>query len=245
MSFRSIIKPEKTKRKIPKIIHQIWIGTRPVPYEWTDTWKQFCKKHKWVHMLWTNEEVEKFKLVNQKCFDKAKSYQQKSDILRYEIMYKYGGIYLDADMLWLGKNISEYLPLDKGDFIGVQEPYSDYYPTIGRPYLANGFFCCIPKHIILKNCIDSLPKRIGLSNKAFITTGPGLFNESAKNYPITVIPEDWVFPVNFKNVISGDPELYRSKTLIFTKSGFEIPGKITIADWPNILKNYLTRLLYV
>lgn len=215
MSFKSIVRPGKHKNKIPKIIHQIWIGSRPVPYEWLNTWGEFCKKYKWEHKIWTNEELAKFNLKNKEEFDKAKSYQQKSDILRYEIMYKYGGVYLDADMIWLGKNIAAYLPLNSANFIGVQEPYSTFYPTIGRPYLANGFFCCSPRHIIMRKCIDNLPKRSGLSAKAFITTGPGLFNESAKDHVITIVPEDWVFPVNFKNIVSGNPELYKSLSCSF------------------------------
>lgn len=228
--------------KIPKIIHQIWIGPRLVPMEWISTWKKFCKKYNWTHYLWTNKEVESFKLINKKHFDNAKSWQQKSDILRYEILYKYGGIYLDADMIWLNLNLEKYLPLDTANFIGVQEPYSSFYSTIGQPYLANGFICCTKNHIIMKKCITLLPKRLGLSTKAFITTGPGLLNEAVRPYSITLIPEKWVFPVNFKNILTGDYKNFIGKGLIFTKSGFEIPEKM---DYKTFINTMINRLIYV
>lgn len=34
----------------------------------------------------------------QKAFDAAKNYGEKSDILRYEILFVYGGVYADVDV---------------------------------------------------------------------------------------------------------------------------------------------------
>lgn len=241
----NIKKPNKTHSTIPKIIHQIWIGTRPPPLIWINTWIKFCKKFKWQHMLWDNNAVAKIKLINKKEFDNATSFQQKSDILRYEIMYKYGGIYLDADMVWLGKNISLYLPLDSSNFIGVQEPLSSFYSILGEPFLANGFFCCTKKHIIMKKCIKLLPSSFKKYKKAFLSTGPRLLNEVVKNYPIDLIPLSWVFPVNFKNINTGSYKEFLHKGLIFTNSGFTIHEKLNILEMPKILNNYINRLLYV
>lgn len=242
--IKNIVPPPKNIG-IPKILHQIWIGTRPVPYVWTDTWKEFCKKYGWKHMLWTNKEVAEFKLKNQASFDKSVSYQKKSDILRYEIMYKYGGMYLDADMIWLGKDLGKYMPFTTSNFIGVQEPFSEMYSVLGRPYLANGFFCCSKNHVIMKKCIRFLPARDKKYNKTFISTGPGLLNSAVQDYPITLLPENWVFPVSFKNLSTGDYNLYMKKSLIFTKSGYELPEKIDFKKLPEIVKLYFYRIAFM
>ena len=33
-------------QKIEKIIHQVWIGPKPVPYKWINTFKKFVKNNK-------------------------------------------------------------------------------------------------------------------------------------------------------------------------------------------------------
>ena len=83
--------------RIPKIIHQIWLGSK-LPeqyYIWQQTW---IKNHPdWQYILWTDAEIEKLNLVNKRLYNACKSYGAKSDIARYEILYRYGGLYVDCD----------------------------------------------------------------------------------------------------------------------------------------------------
>ena len=219
----------KKYKPIPKIIHQIWIGTKPRPKEWMDTWSEgFCKKYKWKYMLWDNEAVEKMSIKNIQEFNNATSFQQKSDILRYEILYRYGGFYLDADMIWMKESFETHMSLKDG-FIGVKEPYSLAYDTIKSPYLANGFFGCAKGHDILKMCIKKLPGFFAKGGRAWQTTGPVLLSFCV-NIPITVLPTCWIFPESFKQLSNGDPKLYYHKALVFTKSGFSYPG-MTLLDY--------------
>lgn len=51
-----------------------------------------------MQRLWTSETVAKLKLYNQEAFDHASNYGEQSDILRYELLYLYGGVYVDTDM---------------------------------------------------------------------------------------------------------------------------------------------------
>lgn len=82
----------------PKIIHQVWVGPNPIP-ENEQLWIQGWKDHNptWEHRLWTDKEVESEKLVNTYAYSTATSYSERSDVLRYELIYKYGGLYLDTD----------------------------------------------------------------------------------------------------------------------------------------------------
>ena len=52
----------------------------------------------WEYKLWTDETVKEITLINQELFDKAKNYGEKSDILKWELVYRFGGVYIDTDM---------------------------------------------------------------------------------------------------------------------------------------------------
>lgn len=95
---------------IPKVVHQIWIGEREPPCVWLDTWRvDFMGSEAgkgWQYKLWDNETVAGFKdMINQDLFELERYPQCRADLLRLEILYKYGGVYIDADCYWLGKRL--------------------------------------------------------------------------------------------------------------------------------------------
>ena len=62
---------------------------------WQQSWIKYHPG--WQYILWTDEEIEKLNLVNKPLYRACKSYGAKSDIARYEILYRYGGLYVDCD----------------------------------------------------------------------------------------------------------------------------------------------------
>jgi mannosyltransferase OCH1-like enzyme len=83
---------------IEHIIHQIWLGS-PFPAEYAD-WQASWKRHHptWEYRLWTDEDLATFPLYNRDMYEAAENYGEKSDIARYEILYQYGGLYIDTDV---------------------------------------------------------------------------------------------------------------------------------------------------
>lgn len=219
------MEPAKKYGDIPKLIHAIWLGEFQAPIEWLETWKPFCEKYNWKFKLWNDVDIKNLKLVNEKQFNESKSYQQKSDIARYEILYRFGGMYIDCDMIYLGNDIEKIIPLDSKMFIGVCEsPSPSLNKTIGSPCIANGFMICPPGHAIMKRCIDAIPSRVLMNTEhTFIKTGPSLLNACVKE-PIVVLPDLYCFPLDFHfahNV--DDPKKFKYKSIIFTYNGFEYP----------------------
>lgn len=236
---------ESEIKPIPKIIHQIWLGPFDPPTTWTSKWQDFCDKYDWTYMFWNDSKIEEFKLTNKKEFDKAVSYQEKADIARYEIVYRYGGLYLDCDMIWLETDIQKYIPFDSANFIGVQEYPSMSLHKIQAPYLSNGFFAATVGNIILKRCIDEIPKRVKLSfskYETFMKTGPTLLNKNVKE-PIVVLPYNYVFPMDFHYKTNiEDPMVFKDKAIIFTYNGkeyghFKKLEKFETKQWYNKLSN--------
>ena len=84
--------------KIPKIIHQVWLGG-VVPECFKDLMQSWINSHLdgWQYILWTDKEAEDFQMHSREFYDQADNYGVKSDILKMEVIYKYGGVYIDTD----------------------------------------------------------------------------------------------------------------------------------------------------
>ena len=82
---------------VPKIIHQIWIGPKPAPINLMNTWKE--KHPDFEYIFWNEEEFKKRNMVFecQNRINEIEEYCGKTDIMRWEILYRFGGIYVDAD----------------------------------------------------------------------------------------------------------------------------------------------------
>jgi mannosyltransferase OCH1-like enzyme len=84
--------------KIEKIIHQVWIGNLKAPELWMDSWKE--KNPKWKYIRWDNENIFS---RDWKCQKQIDYYRERSmwhgiaDIVRYEILFEFGGIMPGAD----------------------------------------------------------------------------------------------------------------------------------------------------
>lgn len=84
------------KQSIPKVFHQVWIGNKPLSskaIQYRNSWMTYHPK--WEMKLWTEDNMPHFK--NQDLYRQTKTLAGKVDIARYELIYKYGGIFIDID----------------------------------------------------------------------------------------------------------------------------------------------------
>ena len=99
-----------------RIIHQIWIGPKPAPEEWMQTWKD--KHSTWKIVRWDNEKVKNYSFVNQKLIDEYIShgiYHGAADIIGYQALYDYGGFVSQADSICL-RPIDELMNIEEDCF---------------------------------------------------------------------------------------------------------------------------------
>ncbi len=104
---------------IPKLFHQIWLGDKPIP----DSFKQWSGRWLALNGGWPHGAVDRRsspRSHQQKQFDAADKMAAKSDILRYEVIARHGGIYIDSDFEPL-RPIEELL-------VGVNCFYGDERP---------------------------------------------------------------------------------------------------------------------
>lgn len=88
--------------KIPKSIHQIWLGPKPVPPHLEELSKSFRKLHPdWEYHVWTDEKIGALDFEMKELFYSSASFQENSekriDILRAEILDRFGGAVVDLD----------------------------------------------------------------------------------------------------------------------------------------------------
>jgi len=173
---------------IPKKIHQTWLGSK-IPDRYNriiNTWIE--KNPDWEYKLWGDDDVEGFNLENIDQFNKIKNLGAKTDIFRYEILYRYGGLYIDTDFECLN-SFNDLIYLDLFSGTGhVTEPES-----------FNGLIACKPGHKLIRNLIDDI-KVISTNdfNQIITLTGPGYFSNKLFEY-IKNNPEEKnvVFPTTF------------------------------------------------
>lgn len=90
---------DSTINNIPKIIHYCWFGGNEMPQEYIDymeSWKRFCPEYKIMRWDENNYDITK----NKYMYDayKEKKWAFVSDYARLDVLYNYGGIYLDTDV---------------------------------------------------------------------------------------------------------------------------------------------------
>lgn len=97
--------------RIPKTIHYIWLGTRPLDntsLKCMATWKKFLPDYDVIK--WGDEECAEIIAGNKyatQALD-AKKYAFVSDYIRVYILYHFGGIYMDTDVQ-IFKNLDCFL----------------------------------------------------------------------------------------------------------------------------------------
>lgn len=85
--------------KIPKIIHYCWVGGNPKPQSvlyCIESWKRCCPDYEIREWNETNYDFTKNEYMRQAY--EAKKWGFVPDYARLDIVYEYGGIYLDTDV---------------------------------------------------------------------------------------------------------------------------------------------------
>lgn len=176
------------KPKIPKIIHQIWVGSEfPKKFKaWQQSW---IEKHPdWEYRLWTDDDLKSLKqLYGTTHFAKARDYGEQANILRYAILHEYGGVYLDTDCACVR-------PLDE-----LHHQY-DFYTSMAsidcETVVNNAVIGAVPGHPILKACLD----RIVIDKKTdqlFLRAGAQYFTKIVRDAIEEAQGNNVVLPAGF------------------------------------------------
>ena len=159
--------------RIPKIIHQIWVGPKPIPEhykKWRAGWEKMTG---WTYKLWTDKDVEKLSMINRDRYENEKNMGARSDILRMEILYQYGGLYVDTDFECIQPQLFDIVH-HSVDF------YCSLHPLDCKGFsLNNAIVGSIPRHPIVYALLQRIKNMTAEDvQSGVVKRGPGLFTKT-------------------------------------------------------------------
>ena len=176
------------KYQIPKIIHQLW-NDKFVPRPVVPYIKTWLNKHpKWNYWFWTRESQERFLIEKYPAYSSIyENYRldiEKSDMIRFLILYEFGGVYADLD-------IEVVKPLDdiiKGKpclMVASSKEVATIFLETNETYITNNaLIACRPGHPLLKLVLNSFHKGKNSTTGQDVmkSTGPLFLDSVVKNY---------------------------------------------------------------
>ena len=221
---------------IPKKIHQIWLGPLESPIKAMDSWRILHPD--WEYFLWTEANMPSLK--NQQVFDDSDNYPQKSDILRYELLVKHGGIFVDADEYCI-KPIDDLLGGLNDQGIEVFAAYEGRKQD--QELIANGVLGCQQGSAFMQKMVDEID--ISSAKPAWEMVGPRYLTNMLEKYSPkkAVLRSKVFFPIHHRQKskrkisvqeLKKDPEIY----------GIQLWGSTNCAYKPSLFKNPVQFLRY-
>ena len=189
--------------KIPKIIHQTWKNPQ-VPKKWIPLVKKVQELNpEWEYRLWTDEDNDRF--VSEEFPDFQPTYQgfsrpiMRADVIRYLIMYRLGGVYLDLDYEVLQ-------PFDFGDHSLILPLNRSRKSGDPQDELGNCIFASTPGHPFWQDVISDLeqnPPVVTDYPQIYEATGPSfltrIYKENKDKYPHIWLPDKPLYHPPFPN----------------------------------------------
>lgn len=202
----------------PKIIHQVWVGDKPAPTKWMNTWKE--KHPGWKYILWNNEKIGQFNFKNKKHIDyfwKKRVWHGVADVARYEILYAFGGIMPGADSECLN-------PVDELFKEEDHDAYAIYSNEKLRPGFISPLYGCSKENQFAKILIEELYNKKEMRFVPWIETGNMFMKHTLEKTGykrIKIFPSHYFIPEHFWGY------KYKGKGKIYARH-----------HWGTTLKNY-------
>ncbi|XP_064637904.1 uncharacterized protein LOC135494083 [Lineus longissimus] len=183
------IRPWKVIPRISKIIHQTWKNSSipSMAKNWVKKWLRINPG--WEYWFWSDDDCRTFiktKFPNYlQLYDGYDKSIQKADVIRYFILYEYGGIYADLDV----EPLRPLHPItEKFPCVLSQEP--DEHAKLLRPQFlnefnqlaCNAFMACRPHHPFFDYVIQNLESAQKESNITLFRTGPAMISTVHAKY---------------------------------------------------------------
>lgn len=168
---------------IPKTIHYCWFGKTkkdPLIERCIDSWKKHCPDYAIVEWNENNFDVYSHPFTDFAYSEKKWAFV--SDYARFKILYEYGGIYLDTDMLLL-KNLDILL---KNKFFTAYEKGN---------FLSCGAIGAEKGHKLIQKCLNHYDTHQStfIPVPKILTANYTLLDDHSKK-EVTIYPTEYFYP---------------------------------------------------
>lgn len=227
-----------------RVIHRFWGGELAMPQEYREYGQMWQALNQgWVVKDWTWSDISVMQWINQPVMDHirihggnseiahtadAARWTQFADVLGYELVWRFGGVYINCDMEPL-RPLSHLGMSPHGAYACVEVPNLNYGPYAGRDAINNGFMAGPAFHTFFKSCIDILPERFFSSHRGqamHLVTGPALISQMWYDNPsnLVVLPQNTFNYAPLTSIpVGGDAATFR-------EGAFEA-GAVALHHW--------------
>jgi inositol phosphorylceramide mannosyltransferase catalytic subunit len=166
---------------IPRVFHQIWVGPDPFPDEFLP-YQQSWLEHNpgWQLRLWTEDTLPEH-ARRPEIFEQLRNPAERSDILRFELLWQHGGIYTDCDFECL-RPIEPLLD-EVRFFAGYRKP----------GHLSNAILGATPHHPLVDRALDQIRPRTTYGTLDKDGTGPTFLDRLIATDPTATLFDHTVF----------------------------------------------------
>ena len=175
-----------------KLIHQFWVGPA-MPEAFATFAAGWRRLHPdWEYRLWGDGDLPP--LRNRSLYDRAEELcpgfagQLRSDVVRYELLLEYGGVWVDTDFECF-KPIDDLL--EDVDCFAAWELQDDV--------ANNAILGCEPGNAFMARLVENLPASVlsGRSKRPSKISGPHYLTAQYRGHEaeLTVFPQAWFYAV--------------------------------------------------
>lgn len=84
--------------RIPRTIHRVWLGERPIPEEHERFGRTVAEHHPdWEMRLWTDADLPALGIGTAER-RRSRTHSELSNLVRYAVLHRHGGVYVDTDV---------------------------------------------------------------------------------------------------------------------------------------------------
>lgn len=182
---------------IPKKIHYCWFGGKPLPNDikqYIKSWKKYCPDYEIIQWNESNYDLEKNDYVKQAYENKKWAFL--TDYIRLDVVYEYGGIYLDTDVELVKSldNLLEnkcYMGMEQ---IGTIATGLGFGAEAGHPFLRKNMLH-YEKNSFLENGSFKPPICVGVTTKLLRESGLVRENIIQDIDGVMIYPTDYFCPL--------------------------------------------------
>lgn len=188
---RLLLPKTGSRSAIPRTIHQIWVGPKPMSESTqalTDTLRAANPTFTW--RLWGNDDLTSAHFSLLPLIAKAKSYAQVADLMRYEILHRYGGVYFDTDFEGFStiEPILQMADLCERDLVVCHE-------TSDSRAMSNSWIAATPGATALAQAVESLKENgFDATLAENFSTGPFFWVKWYKSSPYLKLHSKTFYP---------------------------------------------------
>ncbi len=192
--------------KIPALLHQTWKND-DVPDQFSEYVQSWKSNHPdWHYRLWTDQDNRRL-IADEyawflETYDNYPAAIQRADVIRYFILHKFGGMYVDLDFMC--RKPLDSLFEGRDCLVGLEPPQHCRHHGIPN-LLCNALMAAVPGHPFFECVIQRLPGFVGyVENKEPIlsSTGPIMMSRVFEDFGapelITVRPARYLYPLTLQ-----------------------------------------------